>query len=494
MIVRDWLAAAALSRPQAPALTWETGTLTFVELNQQVGRWAARLAATGIRKGDHVGLLASTHADAASVIFALARLGAILVPLNTRLTPEELSYQIDKARCAVVLADSRHHASLPAASGETRIIRLEDLVGQPAPLKDSDLDGLYDFQATQAIVFTSGTTGKPKGAQITFGNHYFSAMGSAARIGVLPQDRWLVCLPLYHVGGLAILFRSLLYNTVSALMDAGGGFQPADIMRRIAQEPVTLVSLVPTMLWRMLDAGFTDPAHLRLILLGGAATSVELIERSRRLHLPIVTTYGMTEAASQVATLLPEGVYTRPGSVGQPLMFTQVEIVRPDGSSAVTDEIGEIVVSGPTVMRGYFDEQDDQKLADGRLHTGDLGYLDAEGALWVVQRRSDLIVSGGENIYPAEVEQILRQHPEVADVCVVGIADAEWGQKPAAAVVRTEASDLTEADLIAYARSRMAGYKVPRQYRFVDALPVTASGKVQRTAVQKLFAAANSSD
>lgn len=219
-----------------------------------------------------------------------------------------------------------------------------------------------------------------------------------------------------------------------------------------------------------------------------------MIERSRRLHLPIVTTYGMTEAASQVATLLPEGVYTRPGSVGQPLMFTQVEIVRPDGSSAVTNEIGEIVVSGPTVMRGYFDEQDDQKLADGRLHTGDLGYLDAEGALWVIQRRSDLIVSGGENIYPAEVEQILRQHPEVADVCVVGITDAEWGQKPAAAVVRTEASDLTEADLIAYARSRMAGYKVPRQYRFVDALPVTASGKVQRAAVQKLFAAANSSD
>jgi O-succinylbenzoic acid--CoA ligase len=205
--------------------------------------------------------------------------------------------------------------------------------------------------------------------------------------------------------------------------------------------------------------------------------------------LPIATTYGLTEAASQVATAPPAEVNRKPGHVGKPLMFSTVQIVDPQGQELPFGEIGEIAISGPTVMRGYYRQPDAtaQTLRAGTLYTGDLGYLDDEGDLWVVQRRADLIISGGENIYPIEVERALREHPAVADACVVGLDDAEWGQRVAAMVVRREALPVTEAELIAFCRTRLAGYKQPRQIRFVEALPQTASGKVRREVVRQRF-------
>lgn len=498
MIVRDWLAAAAASRPSGTALTYyrdgQRHSLTLAELNTLVSRWTAALANFGVNPGDHVGLLMPNNEAAVFIILAAARRGAVLVPLNTRLTTDELGYQITKSRCATILFDPQLSEQIPTLDqGSVSLIEVRP---ELLPAGDFDAvyhDGAYDLNAVQAIIFTSGTTGQPKGAQITFGNHYFSALGSAARIGLDPGDSWLVCLPFYHVGGLAIIFRSLLYNTAVSLFDMRAGFDPAALMQHIVDEPVTLISLVPTMLWRMLDAGFADPAHLRLILLGGAATTPELIERCRGLRLPIVTTYGMTEATSQVATLLPEGVYAKPGSVGRPLMFTQVAVVDGHGAPLPAGEVGEIVVSGLSVMHGYFDETHDDKKRGNRLFTGDLGYLDADGDLWILQRRSDLIISGGENIYPAEVESVLRRHPAVADVCVVGVPDPEWGQRVAAAVVLKSNAVATADELTTFCRDHLAGYKIPRAYKFLKALPQTASGKVQRSAVQRLMAV-NSAD
>ena len=209
-----------------------------------------------------------------------------------------------------------------------------------------------------------------------------------------------------------------------------------------------------------------------------------LLDRCRALNVPVALTYGLTEAASQVATATPDQTRRKPGSVGKPLMFIETHIVDYDRGKLPSGQIGEIVVSGPSVMRGYND--DAQTMLDGALHTGDLGYIDEEGDLWVIQRRTDLIVTGGENVYPAEVEAVLLSHPNVREACVVGIPDPEWGQSVAAVVV-SNATELTEPDLIGFCRERLAGYKLPRAMRFVDHLPQTASGKIDREAARGLL-------
>src|SRR5690606_19102344 len=390
-------------------------------------------------------------------------------------TPDELAWQVERAHCKVVICKD------DASSRVGNAVEVSDLIlssfeSQLSLTRQPE----FDLQSVQAIVFTSGTTGKPKGAQITFGNHFYSAVASSWRIGILPTDRWLLNLPLYHVGGLSIVFRSALYGTAIVLQD---GFDVERVWRAMETQGVTLMSLVPTMLHRLLESrpGQPFPPSVRMVLLGGAAASPELLERALALNIPVATTYGLTEAASQVATMLPEDVRKKPGSVGKPLMFSSVRIVDEQGNNIG----GEIVVSGPTVMKGYYG--DSTTLVDGELHTGDIGYLDEEGDLFLVQRRSDLIVSGGENVYPVEVENVLRQHPAVADACVVGISSEEWGQQVAAAVVLKPEMHATSEDLDAFCRQHLAGYKCPRKYAFVPELPQTASGKISRRAVAELL-------
>ncbi len=337
----------------------------------------------------------------------------------------------------------------------------------------------------QVILFTSGTTGRPKAAMVSYSNHFYSAVGSAFRLGVLPTDRWLACMPLYHVGGLAIILRACLYGTAVVLH---AGFDVNQVDASLRKQQVSIVSLVPTMLQRMLRS--SDPRQwpaMRLVLLGGAAVEPDILAAARSAGLPVATTYGLTEAASQVATMTPDQANHKPGCVGRPLLFSELRIVDDDGQPVAAGTIGEICVRGPNVFAGYYHDDDADQLAlrSGELHTGDLGYLDDDGDLWVVQRRSDLIVSGGENVYPAEVEQVLANHPAVSAVCVVGLGDPEWGQQVAALVVAD--TTLTAADLEGFARQSLAGYKVPRTIRFADALPLTGSGKVSRSAVRDAF-------
>jgi O-succinylbenzoic acid--CoA ligase len=227
-----------------------------------------------------------------------------------------------------------------------------------------------------------------------------------------------------------------------------------------------------------------------LVLVGGAAASPDLIERCAALNIPVATTYGLTETASQVATMLPENVRHKPGSVGKPVMLTNVRIADERCESLPTGQQGEIVVSGPTVMAGYYGEPERDSLRNGELYTGDIGYLDGEGDLVLAQRRSDLIVSGGENVYPAEVENVLLQHPSVVDACVVGIPSEEWGQRVAAAVVLKPEVAATTEELDAFCRQHLAGYKCPRKYVFVDGLPQTASGKVSRQMAAEMLTSA----
>lgn len=489
----DWLAATAAARPDALALIADDVALSFAQLDQAASLMAAHLAAHHIHAGQLVPVLLPNAADAVIVVHALARLGAAIVPLNIRLTTAELGWQIAHIGGQVLLYSPA--TAETAAALDHALLRVEidgwadqaqstHSVRAPRILAPSPVQTTTD--RLHAIVFTSGTSGHPKAAMLTWGNQFWSATASTFRLGVLPGDRWLCVLPLYHVGGLAILMRSALYGTAVVLHPR---FDVEAITRSLHDHRVTLISLVPTMLHRLLNAGGTFPPSLRLILLGGAAADPDLIARSHAQGLPLALTYGLSEACSQVATLAPEQAIHKPGSVGKPLTFTTVSVVDDSGTPVLPGDYGEVVVSGPTVFAGYFNapEATSRALRAGRLFTGDIGYLDDDGDLWIVQRRSDLIVTGGENVYPAEVERVLKAHPAVADALVIGLPSPEWGQQVAAAVVLKAGQALTEAALIAFARESLAGYKQPRRIIFVEALPQTASGKVQRQGAAALF-------
>ncbi len=503
--MQDWLTARVNASPDALALIIGEERWTYAELEGLVNGVYDRLRQAGVQPGDFVAVLLPNNLAYVCLIHALARLGAVLVPLNTRLTPVELQWQLDHMGCDWLIygeetAETAKNCAAKLGIGKIEVGDLE--IGDLTQPSISNLQ--YSIANLQAVVFTSGTSGRPKGVTLTFTNHFYSAMGSAYRLGVLPDDLWLSCLPLYHVGGLAVIFRSCVYGTA---VDLHPRFNLEEINRSLDGKPITLISLVPTMLRRLLQSRDHWPASLRLILLGGTAAPPELVKKANSLprknihHSPfplVAPTYGLTEAASQVATMRPEAVMQKLGSVGKPLLFTQVKIVAEDGRERPSGKYGEIVVTGPTVTPGYFDKDGKSEIGDSpqssianlqsstsTIHTGDIGYLDEDGDLWVVQRRTDLIVTGGENVYPAEVEAVLRKHTAVAAACVVGIDDPEWGQKVAALIVPQAPDAVTAEALIVWCRERLAGYKIPRLIRFTDKLPQTASGKIARKEVQK---------
>jgi O-succinylbenzoic acid--CoA ligase len=310
--------------------------------------------------------------------------------------------------------------------------------------------------------------------RLTWGNHYWSAMGSALNLGVDPADRWLCCLPLNHVGGLSILVRSVLYgNTV----ELHGRFDPEQTNRAIRERGVTIVSVVANMLQRMLDSAGDEPypPSLRAILVGGGATPAALTQRCRSAQLPILLTYGLTETASQVATVAPNDV-TLDCGVGRPLSFAEVRITGDDGAPAAPGHHGHIEVRGPIVSPGYLG--DDDRTPDEWLHTRDRGWIDERGYLHVLGRGDETIVCGGENVHPREVERALESHPAVAEAFAAGVDDEQWGVVLHAAVRTAGAVD--ESELAEHCRRLLANYKIPRRIFLVEDFPRTPAGKIAR--------------
>jgi O-succinylbenzoic acid--CoA ligase len=421
--------------PTRPALITRSGTVTYAELYAGARRIARRLAALGVREGDRVATTLPPSVAFAELLHALPLLGASLVPLNTRLTEAERRWQLDDSAA--------------------RLCVEEPLDGQEADVR---LRSEVDPGAEHSVIYTSGTTGRPEAVSLTHRNHTASAIASAWNLGVSPDDRWLCVLPLFHVGGLAILMRSALYGTAAVLHES---FDVERVKSAFETGEVTLASLVPTMLRRLADTGLGETPALRAVLLGGGPVPRDLLEWSAEHRFPALQTYGMTQTSSQIATLAAAEAVTRSGSAGRPLLGVELSISRE----------GEILVRGPMVSPGALDP------VDGWLHTGDRGRLDDEGYLWVEGRLKDVIVTGGENVACAEVERVLEEHPAVVEAAVVGVPDPEWGEVVTAFVVLNgdDASGLTD-----FCRERLAGYKVPRALHTVDALPRNAAGKLLR--------------
>lgn len=488
----DWLRRRAELQPTQLALLAGPVAWTFGELDQRATDAARCLATRGVGPGTRVALLAGNGPAFVVTVHAIGRLGATLVPLNTRLTAAEIAWQLADVGTGLLLHDRAQAEVACAAVAELPNVGRIELgpFGPEGPCDEAAvLRDRIALDAMHSIVYTSGTSGRPKGALLTWGNHWWSAVGSALHLGHHRDDRWLAPLPLFHVGGLAILLRSVIYGIPVILHDA---FDAVQINRAIEAESVTIVSVVATMLRRMLEerGARPYPATLRCILLGGGPAPRSLLEECLRQGVPVALSYGLTETASQVATLLPEDALRKFGSSGKPLLPTELRIER-DGGPARPGAVGEIVVRGPTVTPGYAGQPAETVRAwrGGWFHTGDLGYFDDDSYLYVLDRRDDLIVSGGENIYPAEVEAALLAHPGVEDAGVIGVPDEQWGQTPLAVVCRRAGATVTAEELLAFCAARLAGYKVPRAVRWVDTLPRNAAGKLLRRTLRTGVAA-----
>jgi len=437
----NWLAQRAQTCPDRAALVADGSSVTFAELEAEATWVARRLGAYGVRRGATTALTMNPGREQVVLVHALIKLGAVLVPLSPRLAPAE--------RAAVLAAEG------PAVD-----------LGDAGQLTQTEADlpllGEHDMDDCHCRIRTSGSSGPARTVGLTYGNHLWSAVGSAFNIGVQPEDRWLCCLPLSHVSGLSIVMRSVIYGTTAVLHD---GFDADRVAAAIAEEEISVVSLVATMLLRLLETG-ADLTGPRAILVGGGPVPAEALEEALGRGATVVQTYGLTEACSQVTTLAPADARRKVGSAGRPLLTTHLRV-----------HDGEILVQGPTVAPGCADP-------DGWLHTGDLGRIDEEGFLYVEDRIDDMIVSGGENVIPAEVEQVLLRHPEVADAAVIGREDPEWQQAVTAVVVLQSGSSASADDLRRHCAESLANFKVPKRVELAAALPRTPSGKLLRRALR----------
>jgi O-succinylbenzoic acid--CoA ligase len=441
MKLDDWLAQRSQSCPERTALLADGSEVGYAELEAEATWVARRLAAHGVRRGTTVAMTMHARREQVVLVHALMKLGAVLLPLGPRLSPSER---------AAIIAD------------EEPAVDLDDAGELTQTEADLPLLGEHDMDDLACRVLTSGSTGVPDPVGLSYGNFLWSAVASGFNIGVEPDDRWLCCLPLSHISGLGIVMRSVIYGTTAVVHD---GFDVDCVAESLQRDGITVVSLVATMLTRLLEAG-ADLSGPRAILIGGGPVPEEPLEEAVGRGATVIQTYGLTEACSQVTTLAPSDARRKLGSAGRPLLTTHLRI-----------QDGEILVQGPTVAPGRAD-------ADGWLHTGDLGHIDDEGFLYVDDRIDDMIVTGGENVVPAEVEKILLRHPEVADAAVVGREDPEWQQAVTAIVVLRDGSEATPDELRRHCAESLAGFKVPKRVELAAALPRTPSGKLMRRALR----------
>ncbi|MBD3110554.1 o-succinylbenzoate--CoA ligase [Bacillus sp. AGMB 02131] len=477
----NWLKKRAQLSPQRTAIIYEEKQYSFQELYELVMKLSRKLHKLGVRSNERIGLLMNTKFEMVTAIHASMQLGAELVLFNSRLTNQELLWQFEDSQLDWLITEEHFKGIVDSRFSPVFIEEMESV-------KESDsFEEAEEFHLhrTATIMYTSGTSGYPKAVRQTYGNHWWSAVGSMLNLGLHENDRWLCTMPLFHISGLSILMRSIVYGMTVILHKQ---FDEKLVNEDIRRYEVTIMSVVTSMLNRMLvQLGDNNyPASLRCLLLGGGPAPLSILESCKNKKIPVFQTYGMTETSSQIVTLSPEYSLEKLGSAGKALFPSQLKIMV-DGREAGTREIGEILVKGPNVTVGYVNRQEETSKAflDGWLKTGDIGYLDEDGFLYVVDRRSDLIISGGENIYPAEIEAALLKHPSVFEAGVTGAEDAKWGQVPVAFVVVNDLADPDE--LLNHCRQYLAGYKVPKQLHFVSELPRNASNKLLRRQLLKLI-------
>ncbi|SIS44036.1 o-succinylbenzoate--CoA ligase [Salimicrobium flavidum] len=461
-----WLSKQSFLQPERHAVEFMDGSfLTFRDLETRSKRMAGALAHEGIKEKDHVAVLSVNHPSFIEVVFGLSYLGARAVLLNIRLTPEELSYQVKDAEVETFIYGPEQAEKVAGLGNENlTFLSFRDLEGeyQTPELKETiELDEVF------TLMYTSGTTGNPKAVLHTYGNHWFSAVSSALNLGFDREDKWLLNLPLFHVSGFSTLMKSVVYGMTIEFHDH---FDAKAVVESIRQRGITMVSGVSVMLGKLVKAleGKELPSSFRCFLLGGGPATETLLKQANEAGIPVFQTYGMTETTSQIVTLSPQDAVRKLGSAGKALATASVHIDADEG------ETGEIMVEGPMVSEGYYNRE---RPTTRFFATGDMGRFDEEGFLYVVGRKKEMIISGGENVYPAEIENVLVQVDGVQEAAVVGVDDEKWGEVPAAFVTGEgiDRQHVKNACLRLLAR-----FKHPAYIYHITELPRNASNKVMK--------------
>jgi fatty-acyl-CoA synthase len=490
-IVAHW----AQLRPDRVAVHFAGEDITWAALWRRVEAATLRLASLGAGRGDRVAYLGCNHPEMLSLLFACARLGAIFVPLNFRLTRAEHEDILTHADAAMLVVDSDFLEQAGTIRRRLPMIRVIALRGTPSgwfawegPLPTGFDPKLPGTDADPVlIVYTSGTTGKPKGAVHTQSALLWNIVNATLYQDITSRDHVLTVLPMFHVGGLCIQTLPALHAGATVTIHAR--FDPGLWLKDVAGRRPTLSLLVPATMKAVIthpDWASTDLSSLREMNTGSSTIPESLFAPFHARGIPVGQVYGSTETGPVSMYLRAEDATRKVGSAGKPAMHAEVRLVDADGRDVPAGAVGEIWVRAPNLMSGYWKDPGNPAFRDGWFRSGDLARIDEEGYYWVVGRSKDMIISGGENVYPAELENILADCPDVLEAAVVGVPDARWGEAVVAAIVRRPGAELDEAAVMRLFEGRLARYKLPRRVAFVDALPKSAIGKVQKFEVRKL--------
>jgi acyl-CoA synthetase (AMP-forming)/AMP-acid ligase II len=477
--------------------------ITYTEFDRRTDQLAWTLRELGVRQGDRVAALLVNSAAFLETLFATAKLGAVFVPINFRLAPPEVTYLLADSG-ADVFVWSAHLSALARAAleGEGVRVRARLVVAGEPENGEADFESVLASGEPQAcgidvagndlccLMYTSGTTGRPKGAMLTHDNYLWNAINTVIGHRLREGDRTVTVAPMFHIGGLGVHTLPLLYlgGTVALL----SAFDPEKTLATMARERVTVQCLLPVM-WAALMTvpGFEtyDLSALQLGVIGGAPGPLPVLEFFQGKGVPFQEGYGMTETAPTVTILDADHVKEKNGSIGRPLFHVETRIVDEVDCDVSIGEVGELIVRGPNVFAGYWGlpEATAEAFRGGWFHTGDLGRMDAEGFITLVDRKKDMIITGGENVYPIEVEQVLYRHPAIREVAVVGVPHPRWGETPIAVVALMDGAHAIADELIAYARERLAHFKCPTRVEYVAELPRNAAGKVLKTTLRKEY-------
>ena len=484
-----WLSRRAELSPDKTAIDFEDRAISYADLNSRTNRLHAALVRLGVGKGDRVAVLSDNRPEYIEAFFACAKLGAVLAPISWRLAEPEMAWQVEDSEPAIVIASGEWAGAAERIFEGPRLIfggtYEEALSREP----DVEPETSNSWDDPLMILYTSGTTGLPKGAVLTHGNFFWGNLNMLVSVDISEDDVSLVFLPMFHIGGWNV-------NTLPVFLKGGTvvlerAFDPAKTLGIIQKKKVTWLMGVPaTYLFMSQQPAFehADFSSVRSMVVGGAPMPESLLQTYTSRGIKITQGYGLTELSPNALLLPMEHATSKLGSAGKPYFFSDTRLVDEQDAVIEGTGTGEIVARGPIVMPGYWKRADatSEAIKDGWLHTGDVGRKDEDGFFWVVDRKKDMIITGGENVYPAEVENALYEHSDIGEAAVIGIPDDKWGEKVHAIVVPKEGADLTEDAISDHCRARLAGFKVPRSIELrKEPLPRTPAGKVKKTELRQ---------
>jgi fatty-acyl-CoA synthase len=495
--IGDWIKKWSFLQPHKRALIFEDHPFTYQEVNLRTNQLSHYLLELGIRKGDRVSVLLYNCHQYIEIFFALSKIGSILVPLNWRLAGPELEFIIKDSGSRILIFEPefeevvsliRSSANLPIESyltvGSPRLdwtVDYEEAISQ-MPYHEPSIHGSVGEEDPHILMYTSGTTGIPKGAILSHRKTFFNVLNAAMVYDLTTKDIMIISRPMFHSGGLLVESAPILYQGGTIIVKKR--FRPHEILETVQKYRVTVLELAATVYQFLLqecDLAQYDLSSIRCYFTGGERIPSAMIKEYLKKGIVISQLFGQTEA-STITFLSPEKAASKIGSVGLPVFHGEVKIVDKEGKEVEPGEVGEIVIKGPTLMSGYWNRPDltAETIREGWLYTGDLARKDEEGYIYIVDRERDMYISGGENVYPAEIEKVLFAHSKILDAAAVGVPDAKWGEVGKAFIVLKPGETMTEEEALQFLKGKVGKYKIPKYVEFIEELPKTASGKIQK--------------